>query len=512
MSRFAGLIRTVDDHANPVVVKELRQAVQNRMVIAVLLLSLLINVIITSSFLALSSEIQSGRPAGTNLYQTLYALLVGTCMIFVPLYAALRMTFERNNTNIDLLFITTIPPSSIVRGKFWAAVALTALIYSACLPFLSFTYLLRGIDLPSIFVSLGFSFLCTLLSIMAAIFVGSVSGGLFLRVFLALGLLYFGAIMMGMTVAMGMLIVNGGLGSFFASSEAWIAVSLSLLLGTAGLILFYLLSVASISAKTSNRMFPIRVFATICWLLSGIGVVVWSFSVAEAFPLLAWLVSSCVFLSIIMGLLPCERENWTPRVRRTIPRRWLPRFVSWLFYTGSAGGMVWCLLLAFGTLGTSLLYQNNYPSHFHRETFYDTFIPMTLLLLFTWCYTMSGVLLRRWLAPRSSPVLATVLGVILLGLGGSIPLFIAYTVMGMTASVDRLPLVFVIANPFVMLDSSVDRGSVMAFLMIWSVIMLVLNQSWFRSQWNAFQRYLPSGPAEASVPPVIAEAPGVAGS
>ena len=509
MSRFEGVIRAVDDRANPVVVKELRQAVQNRMVITVLLLSLLINVIITSAFLALSSEVLSGQPAGENLYQTLYGFLVCTCMAFVPLYAALRMTLERNNTNIDLLFITTIPPAAIVRGKFWAAVALTALIYSACLPFLSFTYLLRGIDLPSIFLSLTFSFLCTTLSIMAAIFVGSISGSMLLRFLMGLGLLYFCGILMGMTVAMGMAIVQSGLGSILGTTTSWIVAIVTLVWGLLGLTLFYLLAVAAISAKTSNRMFPLRIFLTACWALWGGVTWVWSWIESDGTSLTVWMVVSCIALSMMMGLLPCERESWTPRVRRTIPRKLIPRFLAWLFYTGSAGGMVWCILLALTTLGAFVLYSRIYAGHFRWNVFDDLFPMIPMLLLYTWCYTMSGVLLRRWLAPRSSPVLATVLGVVLLGLGGTIPLFIAYTILGMKNSIRDLPTIFIVTNPFAMVDDQVDQGVVMVFLAVWAVVMLLLNLSWFRQQWREFQRYEPATSSELLVPVSAVEAPGV---
>ena len=52
---------------------------------------------------------------------------------------------------MELLFVTTISPEAIVYGKYVAAMALTFLIYSACMPFLIFTYFLRGVDLISIF-------------------------------------------------------------------------------------------------------------------------------------------------------------------------------------------------------------------------------------------------------------------------------------------------------------------------------------------------------------------------
>ena len=45
-----------------------------------------------------------------------------------------------------------------------------------------------------------------------------------------------------------------------------------------------------------------------------------------------------------------ERESWTPRVRRYIPRLLPQRFLAWLFFTGSAGGVIWCIALGAATL------------------------------------------------------------------------------------------------------------------------------------------------------------------
>ena len=59
-----------------------------------------------------------------------YVLFI-TCLGFVPLYTAVRLSLERNNTGMELLYVTTLRPGAIIRGKYLAALALTLLIYSA---------------------------------------------------------------------------------------------------------------------------------------------------------------------------------------------------------------------------------------------------------------------------------------------------------------------------------------------------------------------------------------------
>ena len=62
-------MQAVSDRTNPVVVKELRQAVQSRLVIAILLLFLLVNVLIVSGYLMLERrhrDERAGRPGSVR--------------------------------------------------------------------------------------------------------------------------------------------------------------------------------------------------------------------------------------------------------------------------------------------------------------------------------------------------------------------------------------------------------------------------------------------------------------
>src|SRR5262249_17797527 len=134
--------------------------------------------------------------AGRETFQVLQGLLLGTCMVLIPAYAGVRLAAEHSDTNVDLLFISTLRPRAIITGKFLAAVVLILLIFSACAPFMTFTYLLRGIDIPSILLVLALDFLAVLLGTQLAIFLGAVpaNGGLKIALGLAglscLGMLF----------------------------------------------------------------------------------------------------------------------------------------------------------------------------------------------------------------------------------------------------------------------------------------------------------------------------------
>src|SRR5262249_24721096 len=150
----AGFLERLDDSLNPIVVKELRQAVQSRFVVVALLLFLSLQLLILGLYLvfgygARSADMESVN-AGREGFLVLQGVLLGTCLLFIPLYAGVRLAAERSDTNVDLLFVTALKPRAIVRGKLFSAVVLVLLIFSACAPFMTFTYLLRGIDMPTI--------------------------------------------------------------------------------------------------------------------------------------------------------------------------------------------------------------------------------------------------------------------------------------------------------------------------------------------------------------------------
>ncbi len=172
-----GLIDRIDDWINPIVVKELRQAVKSRLIAVMMLLFLGVQVLIVAVFLTFE-DLAGGGPqgnprAGHELFMVLQAIMLGTCMVLIPAYSAVRLSNERSDTNVDLLFISTLRPTSIIAGKFFSALVLAMLVFGCCAPFMTFTYLLRGIDIPSILFVVGIDLLAITFSTQAALFLAS---------------------------------------------------------------------------------------------------------------------------------------------------------------------------------------------------------------------------------------------------------------------------------------------------------------------------------------------------
>ena len=495
MKRLQAIALSLGDRINPVVIKELRQAVQSRMVGGIVMLFLLVNLVYLAGYLMMNERVATSEVAGRELFFSLYCILVVTCMAFVPLYAAVRLAMERNDANIDLLFVTTISPGKIVRGKFFAAVALAVLIYSSCMPFLVLTYLLRGIDLPSIFVTLGLSLVFTAGVTMVAIFASAVPGGWLLRLLIAGGLLFGMFYAVAGTIGFGYVMTSRGLGYFFRSSGEWTAWGIFALIYLTLWGLCYLLAVAALSTKASNRMMPVRVFLTFCWLVFGAALGGWSYSQSAYEPVLVWSIGSVGFFCAVLVFAVAERESWTPRVRRRIPRNILGRLAAWIFFTGSAGGVVWCLMIIGASLlvGWTLLEQWEETTGFSyslRNDFASVVQFMSGIFLFAWNYTMTGLLVRRMFLPRTAPLVGSILAVVLLGLGGTIPILAAWMFEGTHWNLRTLPIFYLLPNPYVLGDDHSSHSVVVyTFLIAWALLVWILNIPWFAQQWQAFVRH-----------------------
>ena len=89
--------------------------------------------------------------------------------IFIPIYIGVRTMMERISINADLQYISIMSPQKIIWGKVLSSVYLIVLFYSAAVPFLVFSYLLRGIDLPTILLAVALTFTLNVLLTMGAI-------------------------------------------------------------------------------------------------------------------------------------------------------------------------------------------------------------------------------------------------------------------------------------------------------------------------------------------------------
>jgi len=453
------LVDKLDNLLNPIVVKELRQAVKSRIVMSALMLFLVIQLSILLLNLSFGDR-QTGNAinlhAGREIFQILQGILLGTCMLLIPTYAGVRLAAEHSDTNVDLLFISTLRPRGIIAGKLQASVVLILLIFSACAPFMTFTYLLRGIDIPTILLVLVLDFLVVLLSTQAAIFLGAVPANTGLKLLLGLTGLGLLVSFFGSTMGFSIEMLDLGLGSRLDSVEFWLIAGAAAIVILATIGLMFTWSVAIVSPPSANRALPVRLYLLGFWLVTGAVAAVLARYFHIPFPLYIWQSAIIALLCAQFLVAINERQQWGLRVRRTLPRsRWL-RGPLFLLYSGSAGGILLLVLLAALTIALPS-YALEYWSaaflpafgRFAAETNRRQTLALVLIALYTFDYCMLAVWLRNVLLyERIKAANTWVLALILWALGFSLPWPILFLFQNEELRMGQIDPLCQISNPF----------------------------------------------------------------
>jgi len=500
VNSLLALTASTGERINPIAVKEFRQAVQNRLVLSVLMLSLLINLAVLGGYLILIPNADTSPDGGRNVFTILTSIMQFICLAFVPLYAGGRLALERNNANNDLLYITTITPGAIVRGKYLAAMGLTALIYSACLPFLTITYLLRGIDLFMIFFMLAGGFVTCAAANAAGIFIGAIQISWIMRVIAAVAMIWglsattLGT--MGMTGAMIM----------FGAGIPWDSWAYRAGSGTylraigVGIGVAHVLSIAMLSPKTTNRMFVPRLYITGCWALGAVVAGLWGSFTTSLEPVVGWVIVNGIAWMVCLAGVTGERDDWSIRVRRKIPRNPAMRFMAFLFFTGSAGGVLWCVLFFALTILAAYGWSEWLTKSSGRMELIETCTNTSIVFGYILCYCLTAaflrvVLLRKW-STQIVPVTAA-----LIGLSASFgPYLIAFLESRLWW--DNLPW-YLLGSPLVLTAPSTApvHNVVGVFVMTWFILGAATSAPWFLGQWRRFRPHRAAAvPLEPQMP------------
>jgi hypothetical protein len=491
----------VDGLLNPILVREIRQAVRSRFVTGLLLLFLAGELVIVWIYVMANPHVRTSLRAGTELSLILSGVLFAACLVFVPLYTGVRLAVERAPEQVDLMFSTSITPGALVRGKMWSAAALTLLIFSACMPFLTFTYLLRGVDLVALFAGLGAVFLQVLLASQAAVLVACVPASRVMKVLLGLfatGVLIYWA---GGGIAAGTWLLVGAPGGPFMGlgSAIWWAVALMVGGTLTFLGMLHVLAIALVAPKASNRMLRVRLYETGVWLAWGIVAVVATLTRVADVAVFIWAHVSVFALSLYLFTAVSERTAWGPRVRRHIPRLLPARVLAFLFYSGAAGGLVWACLLALATLavlaGTRTAFGPSYPGAD------DTPWRLGGYFVHMLAYALLGSALQRALqtvAPSVQPVYTWLLGMAVFAVGAVAPPLLLILAGGWQSHTSLEAAMFL--NPFWVLGSE-QPGPQLVAAVIMACVGGGIAAPWASEQMARFKPLPPPAPEPAAAAP-----------
>lgn len=351
-SRAAALWNAIDrfltyagDWLNPILVKETRQALKSSQFTITFVLVLAASWVVTIGVVAFIGPRIFYSAEGGTLLMWYYAVLAFPLLVVVPLSAFRSLTAEREDNTYDLLSITTLKPRQIISGKLGSSVAQMAVYFSVITPCLAFTYLLRGVDVPTIATLLFYTFFWSLGLSMVGILLATLTTQRFAQVIILVGFvswllfMFYCGVMLGVGTAYYGRSMFGGVGSAF-----WIALGI---IATAYLTFFALAFFAAagmITFTSENRSTPLRACmvvqqaAFIGWMAFG-----WISDKFEIGAVLAMAICAGLYWYAMGTLLTAERPNLSQRVRRRLPQSFFGRmFLSW-FNPGPASGYMFVI-------------------------------------------------------------------------------------------------------------------------------------------------------------------------
>ncbi len=480
---------------NPIVIKELRQGVRSWTVTGMLLLFLVVLFIASLGFLVTESfDINPNMQLGGSMFSAFTVILAGASVFFIPLYTAVRVAAERQENNPDLLYVTTLSPARIIRGKFLCSIYIALLFFSACMPFMAFTNLLRGVDLPTVFFILGYLFLAVCAANMIAIFVACIPASRPFKVLFALGGFFASFWVVIPLVAVSFFTMRSGVGAMMSGRDFWIGVLTVTALGLAVIGLFFFLSVALVSPPSANRALPVRIYITALWLLGGLLSFGWMAHASHDQPLLFWvdLTFSLMLLALLVTI--SNSDQLSLRVRRTIPQSKLKRLLAFIFFNGAAGGLVWVAMILVATFLLAGEIMLAFPKSITASGEYGHWFATTTAYAFA--YALTALFIQRNFFPRRPPKLTGLLAVLLAAGWAIAPSIVRFFLNQLSwKSVDGLQL----GNIFNVFSLNDDHQRLyhLYFAFGWLLVMIVINAKWFLQQVKNFR------PPPTSAPPVL---------
>jgi hypothetical protein len=348
-------LERLGDRVNPILVKETRQALKSRQFSGTFMLLLAASLVISFAGIALAGPDVDYRSAGAEFFVFYFSVLAFAVFVVVPYGAYRSLAAEHEERTFELLAITTLRPGQIVTGKLLSAVIQMFIYFSAIAPFMAFTYLLKGIDVASIFFVLAVSLLASIGFAMVGLFMATFANRKAMQVVLSVTMITgLGFATVGSIPLCAVII--GQLAGELRGREFWISMFCLFTGYATTFLVIFQLSIAQLTFESDNRSSKVRA-AVVLQFLSFLAWVAWGWVVelgGEREYLIAMTIVGGMYLSTVGSFLAAEPPGLSRRVAREVPRSNTLRALATLLYPGTGTGLGLLLAMLF-TLALSIL-------------------------------------------------------------------------------------------------------------------------------------------------------------
>ena len=299
---------------NPILVKEARQSLKSKQFVVTFFLLLAASCLWTVMAIVFNSPDVYYVPSGDSVMGGYFVILSVSMFAFVPIVAFRSLAAELDEGTYEMLAITRLSAWRIVSGKMNSAMLQMLIYFSAIVPCLAFTYLLRGIGISTIALCIVIAFVVATVLTSLGLVLSTVAKGRTLQTFLLVGLV--ALIVIVEFVCCGMVFDAVIPGRW---SGTWLGFLSGFGVAFSFVILFLAAAAASIAPMTENRSTRLRVIMfgqQILWIVT-MSYAAWATNELE------YLNVGLMFLTIYWffagTLMLGESNEISPRVRRELP-------------------------------------------------------------------------------------------------------------------------------------------------------------------------------------------------
>ncbi len=433
-------LERIGDRLNPILVKETRQALKSRQFLITFALLLFLGWGWSILGIAMIGPGAFVGTHGSYMFMGYIVILAFPLTIVVPFGAFRSLAAEQETRTYELLSITALGTRQIVAGKLGSALLQMSVYLSAISPCLGFTYLLRGIDMLSIFlvifwlsvVSLGLSALGLLMATVTpkkqfqvVPMVASMLGFFFSFYMSIMGTYAF--------------LWEGG-AKMFAQWQFWAVNGAMLTAFAAYFVMVCEASAARLSFASDNRSSRLRAIMVLHQMLfTGWMVLPWMLERNHQPEIyMTFMIAAGIQWYFLGAMMIGESPRLSGRVKRQLPQSFLGRiFLTW-FYPGPCCGYAMALtglLCTLATVGIGIIVSIAMgwgPSRWGGSnlSIWDHVIPFGVLgLSYITIYLGLGLLLVRTLRRFTSAglLMSVLMQMLLILLGCVVPLIIQLT-------------------------------------------------------------------------------------
>lgn len=469
---WAAVEDRVCDRLNPVLLKELRQAVRSRLIVVVAMLFLAVLVltalIILLNYAAETAVWRENSRLGTTMFGWVGGIL-GVASLVIPLHIGARFSGERTGRGSELYMIASLTPGQLVRGKFQAGLSLLLLMLSLSAPFMVLAYLLRGLSLGLVFtvvllLQVGAS---VLLMFTLAAGSGRPRNANAARARMAATSAL--AVFLGLTILPGAImdmVEELSRGQEVFGREYWIMVSAILAVAASVESVLYSVALCQLSPKASNRFMPLRISLSGAWLV-GFGAA-WGVEslLGGTEAQSVWVVCSMVIFSLIPAVVLSEPDGISFRVRRQIPRSGLLRLVAYPYFSGPVRGVCFCVLHAGVTLLVAVLWQIDE----------EVILRTSVMATYGVAYALTASLFERRFFSRthSRRSITWVIALVLVAVLSCLPLLLDFLGLLHGSGYEYFP-----GNIWAIFQDDDTQAYHLAIAVVWLLCAAAMNVPWF---------------------------------